>query len=384
MQNMPNSLIKGVSMLLWVNALSSVQSKVAWYIRTDPIRKPEPKGSGPIQPDPIGSNHVSHALEFFQWVKSEFDVGPKTYSILMKGWGDCKNAKEAVKVFDEMLERGCGIDVVSYNMLLSALCRGGKVDEASLQFSQMGSHKLKPNACSYTAFIHAACEANDVHSALRFLDRVRRYELVLNVFTYNCIIKLLCKNQEIDDAYHILDEMTKRGVDPDVWSYNAILAAHCHLCEVNKALRLLHRMKKACCPPDRHTYNMVLKMMIEVGRIDRAMEVWYGIGESGFYPSITTYSVMIHGLCKKRGRIEDACRYFEMMVDEGIPPYHYTCNLLRDCLLQFGLRQRVYILADKMQQSTSCSIQELSEAIISSPARPKKRDGVSSGSNEEE
>ncbi|KAL6006286.1 hypothetical protein ACLOJK_040332 [Asimina triloba] len=330
------------------------------------------------------SKHLSHAQEFLKRVSSEFKLGPKTYSILMQGFGDCGKSDEALKVFDEMRERECCIDVVAYNTLLEALCRGGNVDEASKRFREMGSYGLKPNSCSYAAFINAACGENDVHSALRILDRMRRYELIPSGFTHYCIIKLLCKNKMIDDAYKLMDEMSARGVAPNVWTYNAILEAHCNLREVNRALRILVRMKKNCCPPDRHTYNMLLKMLIGEGRIDRAMEVWDGMAEQGFYPSVTTYSVMIHGLCKKKGRIEDACRYFEMMVDEGIPPYSATCNLLRVRLLQIGLRERVYILAEKMRQSTSCSIQELSEVMISSQALPKKRDRSCSESNGED
>lgn len=309
---------------------------------------------------------VSHAEEFFEEARAEFRAGVKSYSILMKGWGDCGNAGEALKVFDKMLDRGCTVDVVAYNTLLASLCRGGEIDEAYKRFKEMRSRGLEPNARTYAAFVHAYCEANDMHSTLRILDRMRRHELVPDVFTYNCIIKLLCKNEGIDDSHLLLNEMIERGATPDVWTYNAILSYHCDHREVNRALGLLERMKRDSCRPDRHTYNMVLKMLIEVGRVDRAMEVWDGMEERGFYPSVTTYSVMIHGLAKKKGRIEDACRYFEMMVDEGIPPYTCTCSLLRDCLLGLGLRDRTHILADKMQRSTSCSIQELSDMMSSS------------------
>eukprot|EP00268_Persea_americana_P034757 TRINITY_DN34374_c0_g1_i1.p1 TRINITY_DN34374_c0_g1~~TRINITY_DN34374_c0_g1_i1.p1 ORF type:complete len:577 (-),score=69.43 TRINITY_DN34374_c0_g1_i1:321-1982(-) len=309
---------------------------------------------------------VGQAEEFFEEVKSEFETGAKSYSILMKGWGDRGNGEDALRVFDKMLERGCAVDVVAYNTLLASLCRGGKIDEAYKRFQEMRSRGLQPNARTYAAFVHAYCEANDMHSTLRILDRMRRHDLAPDVFTYNCIIKLLCKNEAMDEAHQLLGEMFERGATPDVWSYNAILAAHCGRCEVNRALGLLKRMKRDSCRPDRHTYNMLLKMLIEAGRVDRAMEIWDGMEEMGFFPSVTTYAVMIHGLAKKKGRIEDACRYFEMMVDEGIPPYTCTCSLLRDRLLGLGLRDRTHILADKMRGSTSCSIQELSDTMSSS------------------
>ncbi|TXG69306.1 hypothetical protein EZV62_004241 [Acer yangbiense] len=306
---------------------------------------------------------VKHAQQFLDKVKHEFTPTVKTYSILIRGWGDIGELSEARKLFDEMLERKCSVDVLAYNSLLEAMCKGGNVDEAYKMFVEMRSSGTKPDAFSYSIFIHAYCEANDLHSVFRVLDTMWRYNLSPNVFTYNCVIKKLCKNEKIEEAYQLLDEMIERGVDPDAWSYNAILAYHCDHCEINMALKLISRMEKDNCMPDRHTYNMVLKLLVRVGRFDRATEVWESMEKSGFYPSVSTYSVMVHGLCKKRGKLEDACKYFEMMVDEGLPPYSSTVEMLRNQLLGLGFLDTIEILADKMERSTSCSIQELANAM---------------------
>ncbi|CAD5189510.1 unnamed protein product [Musa acuminata subsp. malaccensis] len=303
---------------------------------------------------------VAAAQSFFDQSKSLFNVNHKTFSILINGWGDGGGPKEALRLFDEMLHRRCLVDVAAYNSLILTLCQGGELGEAHVQLQEMQkTHRLKPDAGTYAAFVRAACKANDVHAAVGVLDRIRRHNLVPNVFTYNCIIRLFCGNEMVDEAYELLDEMIERGAKPDAWSYNSILAIHCRLHEVNKSLRLLARMDKDACSPDRHTYNMLLKMLIGVGRIDRAMEVWDGMQRRGFYPAASSYAVMIHGLCKKKGKVEEAFRYFEMMVDEGIPPYLSTCEMLRDKLFEIGLREQVGVLADKMRRSTSCTIQEL-------------------------
>jgi pentatricopeptide repeat protein len=307
--------------------------------------------------------HVRHAQNFFDEVKSGFVPNAKTYSILVRGWGDIGESKEALKLFDEMLERKCNVDVLAYNSLLEALCKGGDVDEAYRMFREMPSNGVEPDACTYSIFIRTYCEANDMHSAFSVLDRMRRYDLLPNVYTYNCIIKKLCKNERLDEAYQLLDEMIERGIRPNDWSYNAILAYHCDHCEVNRALGLISRMEKDDCIPDRHTYNMVLKLLIRIGRFDRATEVWERMGERGFYPSVSTYAVMVHGLCKKKGKLEEACKYFETMIDEGIPPYTSTIDMLRNRLLGLGLSEHIEILADKMGRSTSCSIQELANMM---------------------
>ncbi|KAJ8756038.1 hypothetical protein K2173_024585 [Erythroxylum novogranatense] len=293
--------------------------------------------------------HVKHAQQLFDKVKHEFEVSVKTYSILVRGWGDLREWEKAHKVFDEMTERKLDLDLPAHNSLLEALCRGGKVDEAYAAFQEMRSSGVEPDECSYSIFIRAYCEANDIHSAFRVLDRMRRYDLVPNVFTYNCLIKKLCKKEMVEEAYQLLNEMIYRGAKPDSWSYNTILAYHCDHSEVNRATKLISRMVKDGCSLTKHSYNMVLKLFIRYG--ERVL------------PSVSTYSVMVHGFCKKKDKLEDARKYFEMMIDEGIPPYSSTVEMLRNKLVALGLLDNIEILAGKMERSTCCSMQELAYAM---------------------
>ncbi|KAG5618608.1 hypothetical protein H5410_018432 [Solanum commersonii] len=315
--------------------------------------------------------HAKQAQEFFDKVKDDFMPSVKTYSILIRGWGDLGEVAEAQKLFDAMLERGCSVDLLAYNSILDSLCKAGKMDEAFNFFMKMRSIGLIPDAFSYSIFIHGYCVANDIHSVFRVLDQMRRYKLVPNVFTYNCIIKKLCKTKKVDEAYQLIDEMISEGVRPDCWSYNTILASHCDHNEVNLAHRLVSRMERNNCLPDKHTYNMLLKMLIRVGRFDRVEKVWESMEDRNFYPSVSTYSVMVHGFCQKKGKLEEACKYFEMMIDEGIPPYTETCEKLRNRLIGHGFAEQTEILADKMERSTSNLIQELASVMRGNKTRVK-------------
>ncbi|PUZ70541.1 hypothetical protein GQ55_2G240300 [Panicum hallii var. hallii] len=257
---------------------------------------------------------VEHAEAFFRDSASQFGLSAKTYTILISGWAVVTKPENARKLFDEMIERGIEHDVPAYNALIDALCRGGDVALAHEQLKDMQRrHKLVPDAATYGPFLRSACASKDARAALRVLDRMRMHDLTPNVFTYNAVIRLLCDLGEVDEAYNILNEMAAR-------------------------------------------------------RVDRAIEVWDGMEKRGFHPGAATYAVMIHGLSCKKGRAEEACSYFLRMVDEGIPPYQATCQVLRDRLLRLGLRDDLEMLTDRMRRSTSCTIQDLTSIMCSKRA----------------
>lgn len=146
-------------------------------------------------------------------------------------------------------------------------------------------------------------------------------------------------------------------------------------------------MEKENCKPDHHTCNMLLKMLIRVGRFDKVEEVWGSLTRRGFYPSVSTYAVMIHGFLKKKGKLDEACKYFEIMIDEGIPPYSSTIEQLRNRFVGWGMMEKVEIMADKMEASSSETIKELSKTMRghrSQRRRRWRRDDETSESSEEE
>lgn len=98
-------------------------------------------------------------------------------------------------------------------------------------------------------------------------------------------------------------------------------------------------MEKENCKLDRYIYNMILKMLIRVGRFDRVEEVWDKMLMRGFYFLVSIYVVMIYGFIKKKGKLEEVCKYFEIMIDEGILFYFLIIELLRNRLLGLGFME---------------------------------------------
>ncbi|GAU22532.1 hypothetical protein TSUD_296520 [Trifolium subterraneum] len=85
----------------------------------------------------------------FYQTKSRFLLTAKTDSILICGWGKVGDSGKARELFESMLEQGCPVDLLAYNSLLEALCKGGHVDEAMDFLNNMLSKKVEPDAFTY-------------------------------------------------------------------------------------------------------------------------------------------------------------------------------------------------------------------------------------------
>ena len=79
---------------------------------------------------------VYHQLKF------RFKPSTQTFNILLSGW---KTTEEARSFYDEMIQLGCSPDIVTYNTLLDALCKGMEMREAFKIVDEMREDEYYPD-----------------------------------------------------------------------------------------------------------------------------------------------------------------------------------------------------------------------------------------------
>ena len=79
--------------------------------------------------------------------------------------------EDAIKIFQDMINRGCERNVITYSSLISACEKSGKWELALELFDEMHKDACKPNIVTYNALI-AACGQGNHHlcSASQFLE----------------------------------------------------------------------------------------------------------------------------------------------------------------------------------------------------------------------
>ncbi|KAG2410077.1 Pentatricopeptide repeat-containing protein [Vigna angularis] len=180
------------------------------------------------------SRAFDHAIQLFDKMSqkgchpNEFTLG-----ILVRGLCRAGRVKQALELVNNSYSNSNGNDNnsscrianrVVYNTLVSAFCKEELNDEAEKLVERMSEVGLLPDVVTFNSRISALCRAGKVLEASRiFRDMQMDVELGLprpNVVTYNLMLKGFCKHGMIEGARGLVDTMKKAGNFVSLESYN--------------------------------------------------------------------------------------------------------------------------------------------------------------------
>ncbi|KAL6846184.1 hypothetical protein ACP4OV_023632 [Aristida adscensionis] len=242
----------------------------------------------------------------------------------------CGDVDLALRHFEDMRgPRGCGVDGVSYGILLKGLGIARRIDEAFLilesieKDTSIGSPKLSPHLIC--GFLNALIEAGDMRRANALVARFRKvlYE-GHSVLLYNLLMKGYIKSNFPLGALTVKDEILRQGLKPDRLTYNTIISACVKSAEIDKAIQFLEDMKEEAIRdnnpdllPDAVTYTTLLKGLGDRRDLDAVLNIVVEMKSSPLSIDRTAYTAMIDALLAC-GFIDGAlCIFGEMIKQSG-------------------------------------------------------------------
>ncbi|CAA0833010.1 Pentatricopeptide repeat-containing protein -mitochondrial [Striga hermonthica] len=293
------------------------------------------------------STHVNRAQEVFdKWKNHRFRPNIKSYTILLEGWGRECNFLELDEVRRNMIDDGFGPDVVSYGILIKSHCRAKKFDEAVRLYQEMVEKaNIKPTPHIYCTLINAFGPEKRLTEALKFFKLCKESnDCVIEAPTYNSLIGAYCWSEKFDEAYKLINEMKKCGVGPNVRTYGIILH---HLVKLRRTREAYGLFKRMCCEPDSSTYEIMVRMFCNERRVDMAIGLLGEMKSRGLLPRMHMFAALIEGLCSGN-RLDEAFGYFMEMLDMGIRPPDRLFKELKKCLVKEGKEDVVVVLAHRI------------------------------------
>ncbi|KAE8022281.1 hypothetical protein FH972_008093 [Carpinus fangiana] len=183
---------------------------------------------------------------------------------------DFEGARE---MLDEMRRAGCGQILNAYNYLLSNLCVSDKVAEACQVLEEMQERDCLPDALTFEIFICYWCRLGKFDLASECLDRMVSNGLEPRFSTHAAFVKGYFNSMRYEEAYKYVAESVVKYKCSYNSIYSLLASLHQKKGNVVVARNILLEMIMKGLRPNFAVYVRVLKHLEKSGREDMAREL---------------------------------------------------------------------------------------------------------------
>lgn len=261
------------------------------------------------------------ALKLFGEMKeSNIKPNANTYKYLIISLCGSKRRKvdEAITLFQEMVHSEYIPDKELLETYLGCLCKVNKLSDAKgcIDYLQKVGFTIP---LIYSMLIRALCRAGKLDDALTLLGEIGAERSKLDSFIYGSLIHGLLQKGQTQEALAKMNSMKQVGLNPTVHVYTSFIVHSFKENQTKRALEILAKMVQEGCEPTIATYSAVIHGYMNMGNFGEAWKIFYYIKKNGPCPDFKAYSMMISCLCKA-GRSEEALQIITEMLNRGIAP----------------------------------------------------------------
>uniref|UniRef100_A0A7N0RBK1 Pentatricopeptide repeat-containing protein n=1 Tax=Kalanchoe fedtschenkoi TaxID=63787 RepID=A0A7N0RBK1_KALFE len=123
-------------------------------------------------------------------------------------------ADEAKGIWDEMVKKGCELDVAAYNVR-AMHAHPGKPEDVKALIEEMIDAGLKPDTISYNYLMTSYCKNGMMDEAYEVYRGMEKKGCRPNPTTYRTLISYLCKNESFEKGYKVFKQSVKYHKIPD-------------------------------------------------------------------------------------------------------------------------------------------------------------------------
>ncbi|KAK4759847.1 hypothetical protein SAY87_022978 [Trapa incisa] len=340
------------------------------------------------------SGLVDQAVSQFKSLRDKFPEDPPrihTYNVLIEMCLRKNSVDYVLWLYEDIAFARVELETYTFNLLMSALCDVGRVEDARDLFDKMPDKGCEPNEYSLGILVRGYCRERLSGKGLEFLNEMRSLGLMPNNVVYNTLVAGLCKEGNTDEAEKLVERMKDDGLPPDIVTFNSRISALCRTGKILEASRIFRDMQVdvyyGLPRPDIITYNLMLEgfykegmwedavALIDVmkkkgefmnlesyniwllgllrnGKLLEAQSVLNEMMKQGIEPSICTYNIVINGLCKN-GMLSDAKRVINLMRNNGVSPDTITYTTIVQGYSSRGKVLQVSALLNEMTKNGS-------------------------------
>ncbi|PRQ60092.1 putative tetratricopeptide-like helical domain-containing protein [Rosa chinensis] len=230
-------------------------------------------------------------------------------------------------LYQQMLAEGYLQDILTYNIMMCAKYRLGKLDQFHRLLDEMGRSGFSPDFHTYNLLLHVLGKGDKPLAALNLLNHMKEEGFEPRVLHFTTLIDGLSRAGNMEACKYFFDEMIKYDCLPDVVCYTVMITGYIVAGELEKALELFDVMVTDGQLPNVFTYNSVIRGLCMAGKFEEACSMLKEMESRGVNPNFTVYSTLVSYL-RNAGKLSEAHEVIRQMVEKG-QYAHLLSNLKR-------------------------------------------------------
>lgn len=188
--------------------------------------------------------------------------------------------QEAEEIFEMMVSSGVRQDLVSYNTLINLYCRQGRLDDALRLLDEIEGEGLECDQYTHTIIVDGLCQAGNFVGAQRHLNYMNTLGFGYNLVAFNCLLNGLGKVGYIDHALRLFKVMEVK----DSFTYTIVVHNLCRAKQFLCASKVLVSCLKCGYQVLRATQREVIVCLQSIGYANEARRVKSRIRLAQFVP----------------------------------------------------------------------------------------------------
>lgn len=208
---------------------------------------------------------------------------------------------KAFEIYESMESSGCALDSSTYDLMIPALARSGRLDAALRLFQDSKSRTTaRPGFPIYSALVDSMGKAGRLDAAVGLYREMLTVGYKPSVTMYVSMIESLVKAGKLDAGLSLWDEMKSCGFRPNFGLYTMMVEAQARSGRLDLAATIFSDMEKAGYLPTPSTYASLIEMHSAAGQVDPAMKLYNSMANTGIRPGLNTFTSLLTLLASKK------------------------------------------------------------------------------------
>jgi len=257
----------------------------------------------------VKNGHAESAFDLVQEVKQDDTcrdtLNTVIYSTILKGFTLARLPERVDQVYFEMREQGIACNTISFNTMIDANCKTGRMDRAEQLFADLemcGS----PDVVTYSTMVKGYCMSGDIDKGFKVLRKMLAGgQHDPDEILFNSLLDGCARQHRVEEALSLVEEMHKHHVQPSNYTLSILVKLLGRSRRLQQAFSMVEETcKRFDFQANIHVYTCLLQACIQNRQLSRALELHDSmITQAGVQPDSKTYSVLARG-CLNGGSID--------------------------------------------------------------------------------